>query len=81
MRVFLSIVAVLVLIGGLVAGFFADYWVMGMAFLGSWAVCLRQTSTGSQSSRHREVGLRPRPAKWLPEQRTPFANFSYWRGG
>lgn len=34
MRVFLSIVAVLVLIGGLVAGFFADYWVMGMAFFG-----------------------------------------------
>ena len=34
MRVFLSIVAVLVLVGGLVAGFFGDYWVMGMAFFG-----------------------------------------------
>lgn len=34
MRVFLSIVAVLVLIGGLTAGFFENYWVMVIAFFG-----------------------------------------------
>jgi hypothetical protein len=33
-KVFLSIVAVLILIGGLAAGFFGDYWVMVMAFSG-----------------------------------------------
>ena len=81
MRVFLSIVAVLVLIGGLVAGFFADYWVMGMAFFGFVGCLLAANLDRIESSRHREVGLRPRPAKWLPEQRIPFANFSYWRGG
>jgi hypothetical protein len=34
LRVFLSIVAVLVLVGGLIAGFFGEYWVMAVAFAG-----------------------------------------------
>ncbi len=34
MHVFLSIIAILVLIGGLTAGFFGDHWVMVMAFFG-----------------------------------------------
>jgi len=79
MKILFSIAGILILVGGLVAGFFGNYGVLFVAFFGFIACLITANLDRISEFKAQKVELKLRHARSSPGPRVHFTNFSSWQ--